>query len=353
MTEEINHAFDGGLYAEMVRNRTMRATWDGVNQWTVVREGNALAEMSADKTTGPSEALPNSLKLKVERADRSNIAGVRNDGYWGMAVKPGTTYRGSFYAKTDDPAIGSVVAALVNDESGKVAGSAAVEGLTTGWKQHEYAIKVADAIPGASYHLQLAVSHPGTLWLTLVSLFPPTYHDRTNGFRIDLMEKLAAMHPHFLRFPGGNYLEGDHLDQRFQWKKTIGPLVDRPTHAQPWGYQSSDGMAGDHQTGTGSRAIRAGRDGRTGIRYRGHDDKMGSGAREVRASRAVRIEVRRDRQRGRVRQERQLRRALRAVLQSDQGEVSGLAAHRYDSTEEHETGRAGRSLLPERGRDDG
>jgi alpha-N-arabinofuranosidase len=242
MTEEINHAFDGGLYAEMVRNRTMRATWDGVNQWTVVREGNALAEMSADKTTGPSEALPNSLKLKVERADRSNIAGVRNDGYWGMAVKPGTTYRGSFYAKTDDPAIGSVVAALVNDESGKVAGSAAVEGLTTGWKQHEYAIKVADAIPGASYHLQLAVSHPGTLWLTLVSLFPPTYHDRTNGFRIDLMEKLAAMHPHFLRFPGGNYLEGDHLDQRFQWKKTIGPLVDRPTHAQPWGYQSSDGM---------------------------------------------------------------------------------------------------------------
>ncbi len=242
MTEEINHAFDGGLYAEMVRNRTMRATWDGVNQWTVVTDGNALAKMSPDKTTGPSDALPNSLKLKVDRADRSDIAGVRNDGYWGMAVKPGTTYRGSFYAKTDDPAIGSVTAALVNDETGKVAGSATVEGLTTDWKQHTYEIKVADATAGASYHLQLGVSHPGTLWLNLVSLFPPTYHDRANGFRIDLMEKLAAMHPQFLRFPGGNYLEGDHLDQRFQWKKTIGPLVDRPTHAQPWGYQSSDGM---------------------------------------------------------------------------------------------------------------
>ena len=56
------------------------------------------------------------------------------------------------------------------------------------------------------------------------------------------MEKLAAMHPAFLRFPGGNYLEGDHIPDRFEWKKTIGPLVDRPTHPSPWRYQSSDGM---------------------------------------------------------------------------------------------------------------
>ncbi|HUD54854.1 MAG TPA: alpha-L-arabinofuranosidase C-terminal domain-containing protein, partial [Terracidiphilus sp.] len=63
-----------------------------------------------------------------------------------------------------------------------------------------------------------------------------------NGNRIDLMEKLAAMHPQFLRFPGGNYLEGDHIADRFQWKKTIGPLVDRPTHPSPWMYHSSDGM---------------------------------------------------------------------------------------------------------------
>jgi alpha-N-arabinofuranosidase len=76
----------------------------------------------------------------------------------------------------------------------------------------------------------------------MVSLFPPTYHNRPNGFRIDLMEKLAAMHPSFLRFPGGNYLEGDHIDERFDWKKTIGPLVDRPTHRSPWNYRSTDGM---------------------------------------------------------------------------------------------------------------
>jgi alpha-N-arabinofuranosidase len=75
-----------------------------------------------------------------------------------------------------------------------------------------------------------------------VSLFPPTYKNEPNGKRIDLMEKLAAMHPAFLRFPGGNYLEGDHLNEHYEWKKTIGPLVDRPTHPTPWTYRSSDGM---------------------------------------------------------------------------------------------------------------
>src|SRR6202034_2780965 len=91
-------------------------------------------------------------------------------------------------------------------------------------------------------HLELTVGHKGTLWLELVSLFPPTYHDRPNGFRVDLMEKLAAKHPTVLRFPGGNYLEGDHIAERFDWKKTIGPLVDRPTHRSPWNYRSTDGM---------------------------------------------------------------------------------------------------------------
>jgi alpha-N-arabinofuranosidase len=91
-------------------------------------------------------------------------------------------------------------------------------------------------------HLVLTVAHPGSLWLNLVSLFPPTYHDRANGNRIDLMEKLAAMHPQFLRFPGGNYLEGDHLADWYDWKKMIGPRVDRPGHPSPWNYWSTDGL---------------------------------------------------------------------------------------------------------------
>ena len=96
--------------------------------------------------------------------------------------------------------------------------------------------------PSPLYRLEVTASRPGTFWFSMVSLFPPTYNNRPNGNRIDLMEKMAAMHPTFLRFPGGNYLEGNTIKERFQWKNTIGPHVDRPTHLSPWGYRSSDGM---------------------------------------------------------------------------------------------------------------
>jgi alpha-L-arabinofuranosidase len=99
-----------------------------------------------------------------------------------------------------------------------------------------------NAAASAENHFELTIDKPATLWLQLVSLFPPTYNARPNGNRIDIMEKMAAMRPTFLRFPGGNYLEGGTIATRFDWKKMIGPLVDRPTHPTTWNYHSSDGM---------------------------------------------------------------------------------------------------------------
>jgi alpha-N-arabinofuranosidase len=117
-----------------------------------------------------------------------------------------------------------------------------VAGLTGDWKQYTFALKTADVPASANKHLIPTIPRAGTVWFDLVSLFPPTYLGRPHGNRIDLMEKMAAMHPNFLRLPGGNYLEGDHIPERYQWKKTIGPWVDRPTHPSPWRYRSSDGM---------------------------------------------------------------------------------------------------------------
>ena len=243
MTEEINYSYDGGLYAEMVRNRTFRGDWSGINFWYLVEGGNSAARMETDRNTGPSDALKTSLRLDVDKADTQSQAGILNIGYWGMAVRPNAEYKGSFYAKMSGDA-GPVTVSLVSDETGKALATASVAGLTGDWKQYTFSLKtgIAPTTVSAANHLALTVAHPGTLWLQLVSLFPPTYHDRPNGFRIDLMEKLAAMHPSFLRFPGGNYLEGDHISERFDWKKTIGPFGDRPTHRSPWNYQSSDGM---------------------------------------------------------------------------------------------------------------
>jgi alpha-L-arabinofuranosidase len=242
MTEEINYSYDGGLYAELVRNRTFQTSWQGVPYWTLLQKGQAKASIDVDKTTGPSEALTHSLKLNVEQATETDRAGFTNEGYWGIPIRPQTTYQGSFYAKASDGLIGPVRIAVVSNDTGAELAHAEVPTLSTEWKQYTFTLPSSAERASAANHLAISVGKPGTVWFSLVSLFPPTYKDRANGNRIDLMEKMAAMKPTFLRFPGGNYLEGDHISERYQWKKTIGPLVDRPTHPSPWSYHSSDGL---------------------------------------------------------------------------------------------------------------
>jgi alpha-L-arabinofuranosidase len=243
MTEEINHSYDGGLYPELIRNRAFMDDSYGPHGWVLVEKGNAQASMELDKSSGPSSAIPRSLKINIQTADASNQAGVANTGYWGMAVRGNETYQCSFYAKSDGGLTGPLVARLVSDRTGEVLAQASIPAISGKWQQYKVALKTGTvpAVSGAN-HFELAASHPGTLYLSLVSVFPPTYHDREYGLRPDLMEKLAAMRPKFLRLPGGNYLEGDHISERFEWKKTIGPWLNRPTHISPWNYHSSDGM---------------------------------------------------------------------------------------------------------------
>jgi alpha-N-arabinofuranosidase len=243
MTEEINHSYDGGLYAEMVSNRTFEhGRTPGIENWTLIQNGYSRAEISIDPATGPSAALRHSMKLVVTSADDHASAGFANSGYWGMAVRPSTQYRGSFYARADGAGLGALTIRLVNDRTGAVEASATVPSVAGPWKRYPFTLKTGVVQASSSNHIEFLVRQPGTAWFSLVSLFPPTFRNEANGKRIDLMEKIAALHPAFLRFPGGNYLEGEHLNEHFEWKKTIGPLVDRPTHPTPWTYHSSDGM---------------------------------------------------------------------------------------------------------------
>ena len=241
MTEEINHSYEGGLYAELLSNNTFRGSWDGIESWGMVVKGNAQATAEVDKTDGPSTALPTSMELKVTEASAANEAGVSNPGYWGIAVRPHTTYKGSFYAKTDGD-IGPLTARLIADNTGAVLASATVELGAGGWAKHEYTLTTGAVTTSSTNHLELTVARPGSLHLQVVSLFPPTFDNQPNGNRSDLIEKMVAMHPNFLRLPGGNYLEGDRLEDWYNWKKTIGPLVERPGHQAPWSYWSTDGF---------------------------------------------------------------------------------------------------------------
>src|SRR5215469_3533663 len=242
ITEEINYSYDGGVYAELVRNRTFRSDWTGILNWFLIEKGAATAKIGVDAKEGPSQALPSSAKLEVRKADAQSPAGLLNEGYWGIAVRPNTRYTGSLLAKSDSTGPLPLRIALVADQSGETLAQASVSIDGSGWKEYNFEMRSGNIAASAENHLELTIDRPATLWLQLVSLFPPTYHGRANGNRIDIMEKLAAMRPSFLRFPGGNYVEGSRIESHFDWRKTIGPLVDRPTHPTTWSYHSSDGM---------------------------------------------------------------------------------------------------------------
>jgi alpha-N-arabinofuranosidase len=241
MTEEINYSYDGGIYGELVRDRTLGDEWDALRLWPMVARGDSIVNVSANDSSGPSAVLTRSLRVTVSKASDASPAGVENGGYWGIPVRPHTVYSGSFYAMTDSPGIPATVT-LQNDQTGLIAASATVTGLTGEWKRFTYTLKTGDVPVTSNNNLIITIAKSATIYLNLVSLFPPTYHDRPGGNRADIMNLLAGMQPKFLRLPGGNYLEGEHIAERFDWKKTIGPWVDRPTHMSPWHYRSSDGM---------------------------------------------------------------------------------------------------------------
>src|SRR5258705_7465353 len=139
MTEEINYSYDGGLHAEMVRNRTLQDHgFGGVAHWNIEHLGNSTASMAIDRTEGPSAALQHSLEIDVKQADATNRAGVRNEGYWGMALRPNTTYKGSLYAKADSADVGPMTVDLINDNTGKSVATATMPGLSTERKQYEF-----------------------------------------------------------------------------------------------------------------------------------------------------------------------------------------------------------------------
>jgi alpha-L-arabinofuranosidase len=239
MTEEINFSYDGGLYAELIRNRSFKDNPMDPEHWALVQDGGAKGKILLDRQNPVNDVLSVSLQLDVQNV--GSRIGVANDGYWGIPVRPKTTYTASFYAKSSTP---SPLALSIESIDGKtVYAKAQSKAIGSDWQQYQLTFTTApDVIPTANTRFVISTADTGKYWLSLVSLFPPTYNNTPNGNRPDIMELLADMKPSFLRFPGGNYLEGDYYSSRFDWKKTIGKLGQRQGHQSPWGYRSTDGM---------------------------------------------------------------------------------------------------------------
>ncbi|HEX9047734.1 MAG TPA: alpha-L-arabinofuranosidase C-terminal domain-containing protein, partial [Verrucomicrobiae bacterium] len=244
MTEEINHSYDGGLYAELIQNRAFLDSANSPVHWSVVNDANSAATIALDPANACNDQLTTSLRLAVTQADQQHPAGVANDGYWGIPVQPYTRYHATLLVKRGQYA-GSLTVAIVSDDGQTVYASRQSDDLSgnnDSWRKLEVTLKTGWVAPTAKARLTITLDHPGTIWLGMVSLFPPTWDGQPNGFRKDLMQMLVDLKPKFLRFPGGNYLEGNTIETRFQWKNTLGPIEQRHGHPCPWGYRSTDGL---------------------------------------------------------------------------------------------------------------
>ena len=234
--EEINHGGDGGLYAELIRNRSFEDNAGNYDCWWGL--GGMTAELV---TTGLlNSAQGEALKLTVNEYN----AGIRNEGFWGMNIVAGEEYTLTFWAKSDNTYNGKMWAELQDDVFNNLGRTEFDISLTKNWQK--YTVKITATASQTKGWLALKGLEPMEIYLDVVSLMPPTYKNRANGCRRDLAKMLADLHPSFVRFPGGCYVEGtwqDGKSNRFEWKKTIGAIETRPGHMNVnWGYRVSDGL---------------------------------------------------------------------------------------------------------------
>jgi alpha-L-arabinofuranosidase len=237
--EDINCSADGGLHAELVRNRNFENAAEP-EHWSAVKAGSAEVRLSVDSSQPASPKNPRSLKVEVSGA-RGDRAGVANDGFWGMAVTKGQSYELSLLAKAAPGFGGPLSVSMESSADGRVYAAANVSGLSTEWKTYRLALKAQGTDPKA--RLVVATAKPGTFWLDMVSLFPKkTWKNRPQGLRPDLAEMLVGLKPAFVRFPGGCWVEGDTMKLAYRWKETIGNLAERRTHYNIWQYHATHGL---------------------------------------------------------------------------------------------------------------
>jgi alpha-L-arabinofuranosidase len=277
--EEISHAGDGGLYAELIQNRgfedanlppechledghvipprtphfweqpkpsAWKMRWNVPSQWpawSLMTDGGSTAQLSLVEDKPLNQATPHSLQVSIANLapEGQGRVAVVNEGYWGIAVKQGEDYRLSFYARSDEQFRGPMTASI-ESKDGKVLASNLFRSAPGGeWRKYECKLTAGSTDPKAN--LVLSFGSTGTVWLDFVSLFPAkTFKNRPNGLRADLAQMIAGLRPAFVRWPGGCFVEGITIESRPQWKRTIGPIEGRPGTYSPWGYWSTDGF---------------------------------------------------------------------------------------------------------------
>ena len=229
--EDINFAADGGLYAELVKNRSFEFPQDPLQGWKAFGH----VEVRED---GPFDRCPHYVRL-IDPGHAHKWTGLDNEGFFGIGVKAGETYRFSVWARVPDGGSSDLRIELVNTASmGENQFLCQKELRISGseWKQYEVILSPDTTLPKSVLRIFL-VGDRKTTDLEHISLFPTdTWMGHRNGMRKDLAQALYDLHPGVFRFPGGCIVEGADLATRYNWKNTVGPVENRPINENRWEY---------------------------------------------------------------------------------------------------------------------
>lgn len=252
--EDLNYAADGGLYAELVQNRsfeyeaTEQTTWGPLTGWDFIQRGGGAGDLWVDSSypIHPSNRHGALIRIRTGGAG----VGLSNAGFDGIAVKAGEKYEFSVFARLlnvgegrDNKPVGRLPFSVrLETKEGAVLGEASVEASDPAeWKQLTATLTASQTVADA--RLVVLAKAPGLIALDEISLFPRnTFKDRKNGLRADLAQTIADLHPKFMRFPGGCLVHGDGLGNIYRWKDTIGPVEQRKQQANIWRYHQSVGL---------------------------------------------------------------------------------------------------------------
>lgn len=255
--EDINYAADGGLYAELIQNRSFdyspveRTDWSALSFWEVVRrdggEGNVVLDLA--RPLHPNN--PHYAVLEVGRVGGG--VGLSNAGFDGVPVEAGKSYRVSFFAmplyldqrwggrQANDKTPPHRLVARLESKDGRLLGETTFEVGGSKWRRVAGQIEANETDADARFVLLSETQ--GGIALDMISLFPAdTFKGRENGLRRDLAETIADLHPKFVRFPGGCLVHGNGLPNMYRWKDTVGPIQERRSQPNLWGYHQTVGM---------------------------------------------------------------------------------------------------------------
>lgn len=228
--EDINFGADGGLYAELVKNRGFEFP-DALMGWSTLSPSKARGTVSVRSDEPFNSRNPHYLRIESEGTD---LFGVANEGFRGMGVKQGEAYEFSAQLRTVSGSPGLRIE--LYSSNGALLDTVRMNGFAAGWEERTAVLHPGET--DAKARLYVLIEGKGAVDVDFVSLFPAnTWRQRPGGLRADMVQALADLKPGFLRFPGGCIVEGSDLEKRYRWKNTIGPVAERELIVNRWNYE--------------------------------------------------------------------------------------------------------------------